>query len=241
MFVWLPGNREGTVVEAATDHTDIVPLLQKELGLSHAPKRNEHFVAATSLAGYQEPNPEEPSGFEAALIKDGWKLRLRQVPHGPVAPHLHDLAADPNELKDLAKSEPKRVARMSQILLPKLASLWTKPAGDKSPPPDIEVARPEWALPRASRTVRYADIADGARLKWTGDPSGHYVIEYRAGDGALAIDGTLDVDGTVKDFGTLGEFYWRTWVVPYGRIRLRVAPAGHKSLASDWIELTLAP
>jgi arylsulfatase A-like enzyme len=241
MLVWLPGNREGTVVEAATDHTDIVPFLQKELGLPPAPKSNEHFVAATSLAGYQEPNPEEPSGFEAALVQEGWKLRLRQTREGPVVPHLHDLDADPGEIHDLAESEPDRVVAMSQILLPKLASLWTKPEGHESPPPDIDMARPEWILPRGSRTVRYADIADGARLQWTGDPSGNYVIEYRAGEGALALNGALDVEGTSKDFGALGEFYWDTWVVPYGRIQLRVVPAGHKSLASEWVELRFAP
>jgi hypothetical protein len=89
--------------------------------------------------------------------------------------------------------------------------------------------------------VRYADIADGARLQWTGDQYGQYVIEYRAGDGALAIDGAMDVVGTTKDFGTVGQFYWRTWIVPYGQIRLRVLPAGHENLASDWIELKFAP
>jgi hypothetical protein len=103
------------------------------------------------------------------------------------------------------------------------------------------MARPEWITPSESRNVRYADIADGARLQWTGDPSGNYVIEYRAGDGALALNGMLDVEGTSKDFGTLGEFYWDTWVVPYGRIQLRVVPARHKSLASEWVELRFAP
>ena len=241
MFVWLPGNREGKVVEAATDHTDIVPLLQKEVGLLPAPKGNEHFVAATSLAGYQEPSPEEPSGFEAALVQEGWKLRLRQTREGPVVPHLHGLDADPGEIHDLAESEPDRVAAMSQVLLPKLLALWQEPKTDQSPSSDVEIARPEWITPRESRIVRYADIADGARLQWTGNPSGHYAVEYRAGDGALTLNGTLDVKGTSKDFGTVGEFYWRTWVVPYRRIRLRVIPAGHKSLASEWVELRFAP
>jgi arylsulfatase A-like enzyme len=241
MLVWFPGNRKGTVVEAATDHKDIVPLLQKELGLAPVPESREPFVAVTSLAGYSEPNPSELSGFEAAVVQDGWKLRLHQVRNGKVVPHLHNMETDPGEIHDLAESEPDRVAAMSQVLLPKLLALWQEPKTDQPPSSDVEITRPQWTSPSESRIVRYADIADGARLQWTGDPSGHYAVEYRAGAGALTLNGTLDVKGTSKDFGTVGEFYWRTWVVPYKRIRLRVMPAGHKSLASEWVELRFAP
>ncbi|MEJ2518665.1 MAG: sulfatase-like hydrolase/transferase [Methyloceanibacter sp.] len=194
LFIWWPGQHTGSIIEDATDHTDIVPLLRRQLGLpsrQEAPDEDSYF-AATSLSGYTEADPNQPSGFETALIQDGWKLRLRQLRDGPVVPHLYALEADPAELHDLA-------------------------------------------------TVRYADIADGARLQWTGDPSGQYVVEYRAGEGPFALDGVLDVAGTTKDFGTVGEFYWRTWVVPYRQIRLRVMPEGRESLASEWIELTLAP
>jgi len=130
---------------------------------------------------------------------------------------------------------------MSQRLLPKLLSLWQEPKAAQSLSANDDFTRPEWTTPSTSRTVRYADIADGARLQWTGDPSGQYVVEYRAGEGPFALDGVLDVAGTTKDFGTVGEFYWRTWVVPYRQIRLRVMPEGRESLASEWIELTLAP
>jgi len=243
LFIWWPGKDQSSVLEGRTDHTDIVPLLRRELGLPsrHEPPAENLYLAATSLSGYTEANPKEPSGFETALIQDGWKLRLRQQRNNPVVPHLYDLNGDPGETNDLAASEWGRVAAMSRILLPKLHALWQKPQTDQAPPSTIEVARPEWTTPSASRTVRFADIADGARLQWTGNPSGKYVVEYRAGDGAFAIDGALDVAGTVKDFGTVGEFYWRTWVVPYRQIRLRVLPAGHENLASDWIELKFAP
>ncbi len=243
LFIWWPEQHDGTVVEEATDHTDIVPLLRRKLGLPSQQETPDEafYAAATSLSGYTEANPNEPSGFETALIQDRWKLRLRQLRDGPVTPHLYDLEADPNERNDLAKAEPDRVAAMSQTLLPKLLSLWPKLEADRSPSPNVDIARPEWTTPSTSRTVRYADIADGARLQWTGDPSGQYVVEYRAGHGPFALDGALDVAGTTKDFGTVGEFYWRTWVVPYRQIRLRVMPEGRENLASEWIELTFAP
>lgn len=242
LFIWLPRTHEGKVVESPTDHTDIIPFARRALGLpvpatSLADRR---YVAATSFGGWAEPDPKQPSGFEATTIEGGWKLRLRQARGGPVVPHLYDLTVDPNEIDDVAAAQPDRVGAMSRILLPELLSLWRPPEADKTAPSASDVARPEWVTP-PSRTVRYADIADGARLQWTGDPSGRYVVEYRAGDGALAIDGVLDVEGTVKDFGIVGEFYWRTWVVPYRRVRLRVMPTGHEDLASQWIELELAP
>jgi choline-sulfatase len=243
LFIWRPEQHDGTVVEEATDHTDIVPMLRSRLGLSsrqEAPDE-EFYVAATSLSGYTEAIPDKPSGFETALIQDRWKLRLRQLRDGPVVPHLYDLRTDPAELHDLATSKPDRVAAMSQTLLPKLLSLWQEPKAAQSLSANVDSTRPKWTTPSASRTVRYADIADGARLQWTGDPSGQYVVEYRAGDGPFALDGALDVVGTTKDFGTVGEFYWRTWVVPYRQIRLRVMPEGRENLASEWIELNFAP
>ncbi|WP_159079891.1 sulfatase-like hydrolase/transferase [Methyloceanibacter sp. wino2] len=243
LFIWRPGQRGGAVVEEATDHTDIVPMLRSQLGLPPRQKAPDdgYYFAATSLSGYTEANPSEPSGFEAALIQGSWKLRLRQLRDGPAVPHLYDLDADPDERSDLAEAEPDRVAAMSQTLLPKLLSLWRRARTDQSPSTSVDVARPEWTTPSASRTVRYADIADGARLQWTGDPSGQYVVEYRAGDGPFALDGVLDVSGTTKDFGTVGEFYWRTWVAPYRQIKLRVMPEGREHLASKWIELTFEP
>lgn len=243
LFVWLPGERDGTVVESATDHTDIVPLLRSALGLSKPQmvSADHRYVAATSFSGYTEPDPNHPSGFEAAMIQDGWKLRLRQARGGPVVPHLYNLTVDPGETQDLAEAQPDRLGAMTHALLPKLLSLWCLPQAGQITPSVGNVARPEWVTPQSSRAVHYADIADGARLQWTGDPSGRYVVEYRAGDGAIAIDGALDVEGTTKDFGVVGEFYWRTWVVPYRRVRLRVVPAGRKNLASQWIELELVP
>ena len=130
---------------------------------------------------------------------------------------------------------------MSRLLLPEMLSLW-KPCGAGDTATAATAAKqPEWIVPTASGIVRFADVAEGARLEWTGDPAGRYAVEYQAGAGALKIDGALDVTGTVKDFGRIGETYWRTWIVPYGRVRLRIVPVGHEDLASVWIEMTVEP
>ena len=131
------------MVRSVTDHTDIAPLLRRVLGLSHTSAPGHPYVAATSLSGYAEPTPNQPSGFEAALVEDSWKPRLRQMRDGPVVPHLHDLLADPGEINDLATSQPNRVAAMSWIVAPKLLSLWQRPQTDQIPSSAGEVARPK--------------------------------------------------------------------------------------------------
>ena len=256
LFVWLPeGLAQGAVpgtVEAVTDHTDLVPALRHWLGRESGSSTPDLFDggrggsrhAITSFGGYAEPDPARPSGFEIATLDGPWKLHLRQPAGAPVQPLLFNLDSDPGERDDRAARDPQRVQALARGLIPDLAALWQLRDGE--PPVEVPqdgalVTRPRWIVPDAGGVVRYADIADGALLRWTGDPAGRYVIEYRAGDGALALDGVLEVAGTVKDFGRVGEAYWRTWVVPYGHVRLRVVPVGRADLAGDWLDLRLQP
>jgi arylsulfatase A-like enzyme len=256
MFVWLPPHLRDSdpprIAERPTSHLDIVPELRRRTGLAGGGSSGGLFdgsrsaaplTAATSYGGYAGRDPEHPSGFEAVIYDGDWKLRLRQDAGAPIQPFLHDLAHDPDERVNLAGKDAARVRAMSADLLPTMNALWQRraPSDRADRAPETTLARPQWIMPDADGTVRYADIADGVRLQWTGDPAGRYVIEYQAGDGPLAIDGELDVTGTEKDFGDVGEIYWRTWVVPYGRVRLRVMPEGRVDLATTWRELMLQP
>jgi arylsulfatase A-like enzyme len=256
LFVWLPpglaSDNLPQTVDAVTDHTDIVPELRRLLGRQGASAARPLFEggrggaheAVTSFGGYAEPDPAHPSGFEVSVLDGPWKLRLRQAAGAPVESFFYNLAEDPGEQNDRAGHDRQRVQAMARDVLPRLATLWQPRDGDgvEAPPPNAaSVGRPRWVEPVADGVVRYADIANGARLQWTGDPTGHYRVEYRAGGGALAIDGALEVTGTMKDFGRLGESYWRTWVVPYGHVRLRVVSAARPELASDWLDLRLQP
>lgn len=255
LFVWLP-RRAGfplppSRVDVPTDHTDIVPMLRFLLagspdgaassGLFDSNAFDETWTAATSFGGYADPDPEHPSGFEVARVENMWKLRLRQMRGGPVEPSLYDLASDPGERTNKAEHAADKATAMSRDLLPKLIALWQTRSGVEAAPVVQNLERPQWVTPRTNRVLRYADVARGVRLEWTGAQSSSYLVEYHAGDGAKAMEGTLEVKGTVKDFGIVGEVYWRTWVAPYSRVRLRVMPVGREDLASSWLELEFRP
>jgi choline-sulfatase len=255
LFVWLPdavrdGAAPGTVT-AMTDHTDIVATLRRLLGvpddtagsgsLWDANNGNRRRMAATSFGGYAEPDLAHPSGFEVALRDGDWKLRLRQSAGAPIEPFLYRLSTDPAERDNLAAREPDRASAMARAIMPDLVGLWRPRHEPPAGTAEAALPTPEWVVPSSGGVVHFADIADGARLEWTGDPAGRYLVEYRAGNGPLAIDGQFEVTGTMKDFGKVGEGYWRTWVVPYGRLRLRVMPADAPGRSSEWIDLELRP
>jgi hypothetical protein len=57
---------------------------------------------------------------------------------------------------------------------------------------------------------------------------------------ALALAGTLRAKGTRLALDPVDRVYWDTFVVPYGRLRLRVGVAGREDRWSAWREIELA-
>ena len=72
-------------------------------------------------------------------------------------------------------------------------------------------------------------------MEWTGEPSSDYVIQYEAGEGLLSLKGELEFKGVLREFGPVDAAYWKTFILPYGKVRMRVGPAGRGDRWSDWL------
>ena len=256
LFLWVPGSGGrsdpgGRVVEDATDHLDIMPTVMRRLGVAAelplagrdllagpiAPGRP--WMALTSRAGFQEPDPDAVRDYRTAIAEGGWKLHLDHRDGAVVSRRLYDLRSDPGELDDVASLHPDTVERLSaplesafaarRIVRPSAAS----PAGDG--------AAPVWRVPAASGTVAHQQVSGGFRMEWTGEPSSDYVIQYEAGEGLLSLKGELEVKGVLREFGPVDAAYWKTFILPYGKVRMRVGPAGRGDRWSDWLVMTPVP
>ncbi len=248
LFVWLPKamRQPPQVVASPSDHRDVLPSLLAWLGqapataiplLDQAPHA---WRALTSQAGFAEPDPDQVRAFVAARIEGDWKRIERRVDGKLVAAQLYHLPSDPGEHYDRSAERPDIAARLAEPMLRDFTArrIDTRVANLPAEPG----AAPRWRLPSGSQVLRFADIAGGIRLAWSGDAAARYVLEYEAGDGgAMSLKGRLDVLGLEKDFGRIDEAYWRSYVLPYGKVRLRVGLAGRNDAWSDWIEVRALP
>ena len=261
LLLWLPtadqtgehAGWRGQVMTAANDHLDIMPTVLALLGqppprplpgvnLLALPPAGHIWSAVTSKAGFADPDPEHITEFIAARLDGPWKLHLRQRSGVTGDPVLYNLEDDPGETTDIAAIHPEVVARLRPPLAAELAAMRPPTAGDGTRPEAARTAtQPHWLVPAGSGPVSAAEVAGGFSLRWTGDPGGHYAVDYRAGNGAHEVDGRLEVDGTIKAFGAIDRKYWETFILPYGQFRLRVGVAGRDDLWSDWITLTAVP
>lgn len=246
LFVWLPPDMAQPPRDLAhvTDHRGVMPSLMAWLGQDLRPPplleaTPRPWRALTSEAGFAEPDAADVQAFVAARMEGEWKRIERRVAGKVSAAELFHLPSDPGETRNRIADEPEIAARLAapmqhdfearRIDLRKAAAAAAGPA-------------PRWRQPAASRALRYADLADGVKLAWSGDPAGRYVLEYEAGEGgALSLKGRLDVEGLEKDFGRIDEAYWRNYVLPYGRVRLRIGLAGRDDAWSEWIEVRALP
>jgi choline-sulfatase len=251
LFVWWPKRFESVAKaesERASDHLDIMPTVFDVLNIAAAspfsgtslrnPPRENRWYAITSRAGFSEEYPDNIRRFVASVAEGRWKLIAETDRRNLVSVHLHDLDTDPGERNDIALSRPEIVGRLlpplsekiENFVLPKerksVARTADGPAGVKSS------ATPQWLFPAESGTISWDALQGRAYLEWTGEPSDSYVLEYKAGSGALAVSGRIIVSGTKKDFGVFSRKYWDTWVVPYEEVKLRVRPESGSAWSS---------
>ena len=249
LFVFLPtrisGPRPGEVIAWPSDHGDIMPTILAILGIDGPPgllgqdlralPEQRAWLAATSLAGYSEVDPDNPAAMITAAKDGRWKLH-RVEPFGGEATHrLYDLVDDPGELRDVADDHADIVDRLATMI--GASRRMTPPPPhrpDSMAPPG---PRPTWLRPTASGVYGF-DALDGRfSLQWSGEAARDFVIEYRYDDGAGWLDGTIPVHGPMHDFGPIERRYWDTWIVPNGPYRVRVGYPGPIPNWSEWLEL----
>ena len=252
LFVWLPPEMldvpRGSVFTHPTDHNMIAPMLARLVGLrgdtteagggipTWLPPRRKIWSALTSIAGFSEPDPNEVTKFVAAARDGATKVQVRIGDGRIVDVDAWNLEADPGERLPLADDDP-RVAGLRRHLEDEITGMRTRVDRARENTAADTANVPSWVHPGAGGQIRYADIADGAFLAWTGDADTKHIVAYEAGSGLLALDGEIEVEGTRYDFGRIEQTYWSTWVVPYGMARFRVRPADADGRWSDWMEL----
>jgi len=243
LFVWLPDSLGETprVIAEPTDHRDVMPSLLAWLGRSDwpapllAPDPERPWIAFSSGAGFAEADPLQVQRFVAARIEGEWKMHQVYEREQVVESRLYHLPDDPGELRDLSQERPDIAQRMAAAMLADFNARQKTQRGETVA--EQAGAAPRWLRPAASGALRFQDIGEEARLEWSGDKAQHYVLEYEAGEGGLSLKGRLDVEGTSKDFGRIDRDYWERYILPYGRVRLRVGLAGRDDAWSDWLEL----
>jgi choline-sulfatase len=247
LFVWLPPDLQATPqqLHLPTDHTQVMPSLLSWLGRqSSAPPLlgpSERFWSGlTSHAGIGEPDPYHVRAFHAARIESDWKLHHDYSDGRLTEARLYNLSDDPGETANRLEGEPATAARLGAALDAAFVAR-QQPVSAVAPAAGGDVPAPRWLEPAGSRALRFADVKDRFRLAWSGAAGVGYRIEYEAGEKFMTLNGTLENIGPERTFTGIDEQYWRTYILPYQRVRLRVGPVGRDDAWSDWLELRALP
>lgn len=118
--------RRGIVTDQLLHVTDVLPTLLDYAGVVRPETRNGERLAplyGRSWRAYLDESSLQPIrgqydavGFEMieckAVIKGGWKILFLAPPYGENEWHLYNLAADPQELNNVAAENPKKLAEM---------------------------------------------------------------------------------------------------------------------------------
>ncbi len=247
LFVWLPPALKVAPqqLHRPTDHLQVMPSLLSWLGRqSSAPSlltsSQRPWSGLTSHAGFGEPDPYRVTVFHAARIEGDWKLYHEYRDGRLTEARLYNLSDDPGETINRIAQEPDLAARLGAKLDADFAAR-QQPVSLAAPASGDNVPAPRWLEPAGSRALRFADVKDRFRLAWSGAPGTVYRIEYEAGEERMTLNGTLETLGPERIFTGIDEQYWRTYILPYQRVRLRVGPAGRDDAWSDWLELRALP
>jgi choline-sulfatase len=252
LIVWLPPgllpSSPPATVEATSSHLDIMPTLFARI-LPESPMTfegrdlfslppNRPWNAVTSRAGFAEPDPSHMRHFIATRVEDHWKLQVEfDRPAAITRKTLYDMARDPGERTDLSEKQPDRAASMLAALMPDILALRvSRPARSDV---GTDATMPEWIYPPGNASVSFDELPSPLVLRWSGDKDGEYRLQYRAGEGALALEGELAVAGLSYDFGPLSRDYWDRYIVPYRVFHFRLGPAGRDDVWTPWVTIRI--
>ena len=249
---------EGVKIEKQVRQIDIMPTVLEIAGLPipsgvqgksllsliKGKKPNAVPVALSeSIMGGYQSDPFKEKRYFYSIREEKWKLV--RIPHeGGFVYKLFDLVADPGETQNVGANHSQVVARLKARLETDLEKMQVQRlilAVQESAhfkkadiPSGAALEKPVINFPRNGQRIKVTG-GDQIELRWSGNPSYSYVIEYDAGKGWRKLTGRLPVQGTSKIFGALPAEayeplpYWN----PY---RIRVAPFGQEKYWSEWVE-----
>lgn len=181
--------------------TDVLPTLLDLAGLSHPGSRNGHPTKSIDGFSFASvlPDPEAPSthheqyaefGGNRGFYRDGWKILTNHEPGTPFDDgewELYEVRNDPNELHNVAGSEP--------ALLKELAEAWESAAWHNTVfplgagavpgrrPAEAELSRPVRILPGTPKLERYRS----SRLTSLRSFRVRIELDHRASDRGILI------------------------------------------------------
>ena len=244
---------------AECDGVSFLSLLRSRTARS---ERNSIFCE-TNLAGYQA-GPDQESSFLYSVTMD--RLKLIAGDNGETVSGFqgYDLQSDPSEMNILQPdTDPLagiRFKRHTEKLTDLIEETEHLRSGRSKPPLPSRIwnfilspfmgARDE--LRSKHGRVGKVDIIspeDGSlvsrrisrgilRLKWTGDSSANYIVEYRIGDDEYRLEGTFPVEGNKQEYGPFNQEVW-------GRMRMynpwnfRIWRERFPDTASEWVTFNL--
>lgn len=248
LVLWLPPRHPEAalargVEDRPTDHLQVMPSLEALVrglpsppGALLDPPADRPWMAVTSRGGFSDPAAGGDQTFVGARLDHGRKVMVTMLDKRVTAAAAYDMAADPWEQHPLPVGDGDADLRTLVTAMRTMAA--SHPATVTAAAGPAMAGPPRWVWPDHSGDYRYDDLAGRFRLQWTGRADRAYTIEYQAGEGAMALSGRMETVGPAKDFGDVGRRYWDTFVVPLGRVRLRVGSGGEWS---PWLEARVKP
>lgn len=255
LIFWYPsGLPAGRVVDEPVQCIDVLPTLMELSGqplpqgaqgaslvplLLGKPGWKPRPVYLESSAGGYTADEEEYHQRVAAVRTERWKL-VRYSPGNETA--LYDLRTDPGETEDALHDHPQVADSLGSLLNQWL--LYTQKRTYHSPHteavPSAPVAGPPQILfPADGDTLSYQGDNYSIQLRWTGDPTTPYVIQYEVGLHSYHLEGELTETGTAPSYGPFQETFWNS-ISLYNPWRFRVYPQGRPEEASGWVTFHLA-
>jgi arylsulfatase A-like enzyme len=248
LIFWYPaGLLGGRVVEEPVQCIDVLPTLMELIGqaaplgaqgislvplLKGQPGWTPRPIYCESSGGGYTADEAEYQERVAAVRTERWKL-VRHTPGGETA--LYDLAADPGETEDVLDDRPQ-VADSLRTLLNRWLLFSQKRPYHQTPaaqPAPAGGGPPQILFPADGDTLTWQGDDYSIQLRWTGDPSLDYLIEYEVGEGSYHLEGEIAETGTSPSYGPFQETFWNSLSL-YNPWRFRVYPQGRPDQATGW-------
>ena len=268
LIAWFPrALPAGRLIDAPVQCIDVMPTALELAGVP-VPERAQGrsllpLIAGTSAwearpvftetsGGGYTADAEQYAERTRAVRTDRWKL-IRSFDSDGVlaAEELYDLSADPEERRNVLQANPGTADSLRVLLhswsldsqVRRALSGQPRPASASADEPVTasSSAPPRVIYPPSGDTLGYVGADQTIELRWTGDSTASYVIEYAVGEGDYHLAGELPATGTEPAYGPFHATFWNSLVLynPW-RFRVRRADAEAES-ASPWVTFHLAP
>jgi len=111
--------------------------------------------------------------------------------------------------------------------------------GDRQGVVQKSAGRVEIVEPDSGMVLRRSRTGGIIELKWKGNDSEYYIVEYRIGGGDYRLEGEFPVQGNHQVYGPFDMESWGRMSM-YNPWSLRVRVENNPGSASEWVSFTLA-